>query len=434
MKPLPPFLHHPSKLFVEITTRCNLRCRMCVKETWEKSAMEGTLTDDVFESLAPAFPNLDALVLNGVGESLLDPRLEEFIRQAKRTMKPEAWIGIQTNGLLLNEERACSLVDAGLDLICVSVDAASPELFKEIRRGGEGGDVESALCALSVVKTRFVDKSIQVGVEFVLMRDNADELPSVLRWAISRGAAFAIVSHVLPYTADCAGQAAYDSNMDAAVDLFTDWRNRALSKGFDLCKAIDTGLKRTKLSHKKKQMTSFVEAMEAEANYRGISFNLKNLVERNSEWTEKVKRIFAKLKMIAHENEMSLRLPVIAPTSERKCDFIEEGCVFVSCKGDVHPCYFLWHGYSCHFFGRKKHVNPRSFGNLSSRGIMDIWNSEEYRSFRRDAIGYDYPYCSNCEVVPCEFMEAEEFERDCYGNSVPCADCFWAMGMFNCLR
>ena len=396
--------------------------------------MEGALTDEAFESLAPAFPSLDALVLNGVGESLLDRRLEGFIRRAKRIMKPEAWIGIQTNGLLLNEERACSLVDAGLDRICVSVDATSPELFREIRRGGEGGDVENALRALSVAKTRFGDKSPQVGVEFVLMRDNADELPSVLRWAASRGVTFAIVSHVLPYAAECVGQAAYDSNMDAAIDLFAVWRRRALSKGIDLRDAVDIDLKGMELSPKTKQMASFVEAMEAEANYLGISFNMKNLVERDNEGTEKVKRIFAELKMIAEENRMRIHLPSIAPTSERRCDFIEEGCAFVSCKGDVHPCYFLWHGYSCHFFGRKKHVSPRSFGNLANHGIMDIWNSDAYRSFRRDAIGYDYPYCSNCEVVPCEFMEAEEFERDCYGNSVPCADCFWAMGMFNCLR
>jgi MoaA/NifB/PqqE/SkfB family radical SAM enzyme len=31
---VPPTLRpHPSKLFVEVTTRCNLRCAMCVKES-----------------------------------------------------------------------------------------------------------------------------------------------------------------------------------------------------------------------------------------------------------------------------------------------------------------------------------------------------------------------------------------------------------------
>src|SRR5215204_1032143 len=69
---------HPSRLFVEVTTRCNLRCAMCVKESAAQGISEGHLRRETFARLAPAFPHLDALVLNGVGEPLLHPRLEEF--------------------------------------------------------------------------------------------------------------------------------------------------------------------------------------------------------------------------------------------------------------------------------------------------------------------------------------------------------------------
>jgi len=434
MKLSPAFRTYPSKLFVEITTRCNLRCRMCVKETWDRNAMEGTLPTETFESLDPAFPHLDALVLNGVGESLLDSRLEEFISRAKMKMKPKAWVGIQTNGLLLDEKRAFSLIDAGLDRICVSVDAASPELFRKIRRGGEGWDVESALLSLSAARARCGDKSPRVGVEFVLMRDNVAELPSVLRWAASRRVDFAIVSHVLPYAEECVGQAVYDSNMDEAIDLFNKWQRRALAEGIDLRDHMVISSKQSDPSPEMKRMTSLIEAMEADAYSRSISVNLGNLIERTSEWTAKLERIFTEMEMIAEENGMDLKLPAVAPLSERRCDFVEDGSVFVSCRGEVHPCYFLWHGYSCHFPGRKKYVNPRSFGNLADHGIVEIWNSKAFSSFRLDVTRYDYPYCSNCEVVPCEFVEAEKFEQDCYGNSIPCADCFWAMGMYNCLR
>lgn len=392
------------------------------------------MSDEAFDALEPAFSSLDALVLNGVGESLLDPRLEKFIARAKKKMPAQGWIGIQSNGLLLDEKRALSLVRAGLDRICVSVDAASAELFREIRRGGEGGDVESALAALNSARAQCVGNRLQVGVEFVLMQDNVDELPAVLRWAAARGVNFALVSHVLPYAEECVGQAAYESNMDAAIDLFNDWQGKALARGVDLRDYCETASRQCAPGGKEELLIKMVDAMEAEADFRSISVNMNNLIGRNPAWSAKLERIFGELRTIAEENGMELRLPAVTPLSDRRCDFIEEGCAFISCKGEVHPCYFLWHGYSCHFPGRKKHVSPRSFGNVLNKNIMEIWNSPEYRSFREDVTQYDYPYCSNCYVVPCEFMEAETFEQDCYGNTIPCADCFWGMGMFNCLR
>jgi MoaA/NifB/PqqE/SkfB family radical SAM enzyme len=143
---------------------------------------------------------------------------------------------------------------------------------------------------------------------------------------------------------------------------------------------------------------------------------------------------FAEARAVAAETGLALRLPGAAPSSNRRCDFVEEGSVFVSWNGNVHPCYFLWHQYGCHLFGRKKSVSAKIFGNIRELGILDIWNGPSFRSFREDVLRYDFPYCSNCNVVPCQYLTAEEFEQDCYGNTVPCGDCFWGMGLFNCLR
>ena len=67
---------YPSRLIVEVTTRCNLNCFMCVKQSDDSNIAEGDLSDEVFKALEPAMTNLEALILNGVGESLLHPKLE----------------------------------------------------------------------------------------------------------------------------------------------------------------------------------------------------------------------------------------------------------------------------------------------------------------------------------------------------------------------
>src|SRR5512136_1335888 len=118
---------HPSKLFVELTTQCNLQCGMCVKQSGIGGISEGSMSAETFDALAPAFPHLDSLVLNGIGESLLHPQLEVFISQARSLLPERATVGFQSNGMLLTEQRVRSLVDAGLDRICLSLDTISDE-------------------------------------------------------------------------------------------------------------------------------------------------------------------------------------------------------------------------------------------------------------------------------------------------------------------
>jgi hypothetical protein len=44
-----------------------------------------------FSALEPALPGAESLVLNGIGEPLLPPQLEDFIRTAKRLMPEGSW-------------------------------------------------------------------------------------------------------------------------------------------------------------------------------------------------------------------------------------------------------------------------------------------------------------------------------------------------------
>ncbi len=547
---VPPRRPWPSKLFVETTTRCNLRCRMCVKETWDRSTMEGDMTAETFASLEPAFPHLEALILNGVGEPLLDPRLEVFISRAKELMPAGSWIGFQSNGMLLDETRAVSLLEAGLDRICISADALNPETFRQIRRGGEEQGVERAFAALHDAKERCGRPDFAIGLEFVLMRDNTGELPDLLRRAAALGASFAIVTHVLAYAEHSVPQTAFESNMDGAIKLYNEWRNKVMAEGLDLANyfkvlwkymrnpselelagfiaelattaAVTGGMEKVReiigsslpskqitiksfadtrgqLQHlfgddpgwraaldricailddpgvrgdsgiefaealvrswkdgslngearlvdylavvwkysrtpKEQRLYDLVEELKAEARSRGISLHMKNLMERDEKWAAELERVFDEAWHMARETGLALLLPGTAPASSRKCQFVEGGGAFVSWNGNVHPCYFLWHQYGCHLFGRKKSVTAKQFGNVTRQPLLEIWNSRQFKAFRDEVLAYDFPYCSNCNVVPCQYLQAKEFEQDCYGNTVPCGDCFWCMGMFNCLH
>ncbi len=430
----PPALREsPSKLFVETTSRCNLNCFMCVKQTRGSGLTEGDLTEQTFDQLIPALPRVNTLILNGVGEPLLNPHLEEFIRRGKEFMPATGTVGFQSNGLRLNKARALSLAQAGLDRICISVDANSSETFKKVREGGDLDAVDRALLALASARSTGAGQNLQVGVEFVLMRDNLHELPDALRWAVRRGASFAIVSHLLPYAGAHAAQAAYQRCTEGAVALFDAWSQKAASQGV----AIEDYFKvlwRYAKNEEEQRIIDMVEAMKSEARRRGIAFDLRKLLDLDRALQDQVAAVFEEAQQVARASGLELSLPAMAPKDERSCPFVEEGSAFLSWDGAVHPCYFLWHRYTCYASGWEQAVQPKVFGRLSERGLLDIWNDAGFRTFRKNVIRYDYPYCASCSLAPCDYVQTESFEQDCQVGKEPCGSCLWCTGLFQCLR
>jgi MoaA/NifB/PqqE/SkfB family radical SAM enzyme len=132
---------------------------------------------------------------------------------------------------------------------------------------------------------------------------------------------------------------------------------------------------------------------------------------------------------------MSLTLPTVAPSRDRRCEFVEGGGSFVSWDGQVHPCYFLWHRYECHVAGLAKRVQPLSFGRLSpDADVVALWNEAAPRRFREGVLRYDFPFCYDCSVALCDYVQDGEFTQDCHVSSVPCGSCLWCTGLFHCLQ
>lgn len=429
----PALREYPTKLFVEVSTRCNLNCFMCVKQQNGNGICEGDLTPELFAKLEPAFAGIDALILNGIGEPLLNPHLESFIQRAKELMPASSWVGFQTNGLLLTNLRALSIVEAGIDRICISMDAATAENFRKIREGSDLSDMEYAFAALAAAKNRCGKPDVRIGIEFVAMRSNLDELPSALRWAARHGATFAIVTHALPYDEQHVNEVAFSLCSDEAITLFERFRREASLRGLDIYRYFEARWKYSR-SEDEQALVSLVNAMKAEADANGLFIDMKKLLQIDRRRMDVVTGIFAEARAVAEEVGLDLRLPEMALSKTRHCSFIEDGGAFVTWEGNVSPCYFLWHRYSCFASGWKQQVQAKSFGSLTERTISEIWNAPGFRAFRTQVIEYDYPGCSSCSLAPCDYVQTDDFEQDCHIRNVPCGACLWCMGVFQCLR
>ena len=426
-------LPHPSKLFVEVTTRCNLHCAMCVKEAQGQRIREGDMTRETYERLAPAFPHLQALILNGIGEPLLNRNLEHFVELAKRDMPASGWIGFQTNGQLLGAKRAQSLASAGVDRICISADAVSPDVFSSLRRGGRHEAIENAAAALHAAAAQR-GRPIALGIEFVAMRENLDQLPELVRWAARTGVGFIIVTHMLPYSAEMTHAVAFDAATDRAVRLFSDWKARACAEGVDLSRYFDVFLK-FRPSPDEQRVIEYVRNMVDDASAQGITLYLARLLGYDPSVSHRVASAFAEAagdRRARGHRPAATRLDADAAAAVRvrRETAVRSSPGMAACT----PAISCGTATAATCAGMVKHVQPRSFGNLAEQDILAIWNDEAARAFREAVLRYEFPFCYDCNHALCDYVQAEEFTQDCHLNTVPCAACLWCTGVFQCLQ
>ena len=125
----------PLHVDIETTSRCNLRCTMCIQSSSEGRKNQGDIDFNMACRILEAIGGkVYSVKFNWRGEPLLYQKLPELIRYAKQCKIPE--VQINTNGTLLTADLSRKLIDAGLDRIIFSVDGYSSETYEKIRIGG----------------------------------------------------------------------------------------------------------------------------------------------------------------------------------------------------------------------------------------------------------------------------------------------------------
>jgi MoaA/NifB/PqqE/SkfB family radical SAM enzyme len=124
---------HLAKVYVEPTNICNLECRTCIRNVWDDplGQMCSTVFDSILEGLR-GFSLSPTVVFGGFGEPLAHP---DIVRMVARMKTLDAKVELITNGTLLTKEMSRKLIIAGLDMLWISLDGATPESYADVRIG-----------------------------------------------------------------------------------------------------------------------------------------------------------------------------------------------------------------------------------------------------------------------------------------------------------
>jgi len=154
-----------------VTLRCNLKCSHCYINANETKQVDELSTDAakmLIHQIAEVSRPL--LILSG-GEPLLREDIYEIIRYgADRGLR----MGMGSNGMLIDDEVARRLKDAGMWTVAISLDSSIPERHDEFR--GVKGCWEHAVNAIKALKKA----GIQVQVNSTVTRQNYDEVDDIM--------------------------------------------------------------------------------------------------------------------------------------------------------------------------------------------------------------------------------------------------------------
>jgi len=168
---------------IELTTRCPLLCKMCIRSERNDWHYHDMPLED-FKKISPYLKDVQNVVLEGWGESLLHPNLVDCIQLVKRE-GPE--VGFVTSGKGLTQDRASELVRAGLDFVGFSLAGTTAETHDAIRVNSRLPEIVDAIHSIREEKARQSRHLPRMHIVFLMVKDNIHEVPALPAFAKETG-------------------------------------------------------------------------------------------------------------------------------------------------------------------------------------------------------------------------------------------------------
>ena len=223
----------PDVIQFEVTSECNLRCVMCplASEHRERRPDERRFSLEQVRALDALWEGAAEVELTGFGEIFTHPEILPILAYLR---SKDLALHATTNGALLTPEASERIVAEGLlDVLCFSIDAATEETYRSIRRGGRWDVLRANVAALAEAKARHGSAAPVLFFSFCAMKRNIHELPDFVRLAHGHGAAKVIVQHVVE------NRLTSGESLTGLRELAEPWREKARAVAAELGIELD---------------------------------------------------------------------------------------------------------------------------------------------------------------------------------------------------
>lgn len=187
----------PSQIIMDITEVCNLACTHCPHPDFAKSEhydgrhLDPALNEKMIEEVRKHGQGKTKYIrYTSNGEPLVHPNGYEMIQSA--VDHSGVYVTMTTNGKIMNEKRTQKLLESGVHLIDISIDAFKPETYAKIRVKGNL-DVTRGNVLRLLEWVRESKSKTKVVVSFVEQPQNTDEVQDFESYWKDAGANYVVI-------------------------------------------------------------------------------------------------------------------------------------------------------------------------------------------------------------------------------------------------
>lgn len=173
----------PVCVYLEVTNRCNLLCETCPR-TFETLEPPADMDWGLFTRIVDQLPGLSRAVLHGVGEPMMVRDLPRMVRYLKAR---DVYVLFNTNGTLLTPKKFDWLVESGLDELRISLDAADPVSYRQVRGKDFFHRIVRDVGRFTEFQRQHGHQTPRVSLWLTGLKETVQQLPEFVRLAAAVG-------------------------------------------------------------------------------------------------------------------------------------------------------------------------------------------------------------------------------------------------------
>jgi len=174
----------PVYLLIEPASTCNLRCVMCfqVDKTFTRKPYMGLMDMGLFREVVDQAVSggTQAVTLASRGEPTLHPQLGEMLEYLAGKFIE---VKLTTNATKLTEKLCHQILETGVNMLVLSVDAHTKSVYEDIRVRGKFDDVEKNIRMFHRIREEFYPSSnLATRISGVRFREDQDPVGFKAFW------------------------------------------------------------------------------------------------------------------------------------------------------------------------------------------------------------------------------------------------------------
>lgn len=177
----------PTRVLMSQDRSCNLSCPSCRTKLILAKKDDQDRLNEIFEAVVlPLLRDARQVKITGSGDPFASGHYRYVLKRLNRREFPQLRVQLQTNGLLLDRRAWDELeLDGLVESVWVSIDAARPETYAVVRRGGS---FDRLLQSFAFLRTLRRGGQIRwLRLDFVVQALNFREMPEVVEIARAYG-------------------------------------------------------------------------------------------------------------------------------------------------------------------------------------------------------------------------------------------------------